>query len=231
MFCEYYYFFRQKKKRLLKKRSPLGRQRTSPPSSVGHALCFPLLLCVIFAATTQSVPPRIAPTTSYATSAASPDMSGPAARLSEPSVSHTSNQGFPEFPSQDLPARDWEFEQSTRLHSEPIPPGVQGKLKSCLPYWKNELKATNFVIDTIEHGYKIPFSHVPPQFYARNNKSSLNHSEFVESAIADLLVKRCAIEVASRPHCCNPLTVSEGKKTAFGFRSTSPESICYEIQV
>lgn len=85
-------------------------------------------------------------------------------------------------------------------------------MKQCLSFWKNDLKASKFIIDVIEFGYKIPFISVPPQFFAKNNRSSLNHPEFVESAISDLLIKRCIVETEVQPYCCNPLTVSEGKK-------------------
>lgn len=93
-----------------------------------------------------------------------------------------------------------------------LPPGVKGRLKRSYNFWKSELKATPFILDIINEGYKLPFDIFPPQFYAKNNRSSLNHSEFVETAIADLLKRQCVVEVKSRPTCCNPLTVAEGKK-------------------
>ena len=96
--------------------------------------------------------------------------------------------------------------------SLPPPSGVQGKLRLCLSFWKTDLRASKFVTDTIEYGYKIPFDTVPPPFYSRNNKSSLDHPDFVEGAISELIQNRCAVEVQQRPYCCNPLTVAQGKK-------------------
>ena len=79
-------------------------------------------------------------------------------------------------------------------------------------FWKEELNATPFILGVVEHGYKIPFITAPPAFYAKNNTSSLDHPVFVEGAIDELLRNRCVVEVPHRPHCCNPLTVAQGKK-------------------
>ena len=46
----------------------------------------------------------------------------------------------------------------------------------------------------------------------KNNISSLNHAQFVETTIADLIQKQYIVELESQPYCCNPLTVAEGKK-------------------
>ena len=51
------------------------------------------------------------------------------------------------------------------------------------------LTASDFVLDIIESGYNIPFVFTPPPFYAKNNRSSLDHPNFVESAIAELMLK------------------------------------------
>jgi hypothetical protein len=60
---------------------------------------------------------------------------------------------------------------------------VVGRLTSCLPFWRGTLKANQFVLDIIEHGYTIPFIEEPPSAYAANNKSALNHPVFVREAI------------------------------------------------
>jgi hypothetical protein len=128
----------------------------------------------------------------------------PIAHHSEPPVNPPDNQ------AQEPPSRNWEFSENVDLHQAPS--GVKGKLKQCLTFWKNELKANKFVVNVIDEGYKIPFICVPPPFYAKNNKSSIDHPEFVETAIAELLENRCVIQVQNRPYCCNPLTVAAGKK-------------------
>lgn len=79
-------------------------------------------------------------------------------------------------------------------------------------YWERTLCAPFFVLSIIKNGYCLPFSSVPPAFFARNNRSSLQHRDFVESEIANCLKKSYIIEVDAPPHCVNPLTVAEGKK-------------------
>ena len=53
---------------------------------------------------------------------------------------------------------------------------------------------------------------MPPAFFARNNRSSLLHRDFVESEITNCLKKSYILEVDTPPHCVNPLTVAVGKK-------------------
>ena len=65
------------------------------------------------------------------------------------------------------------------------------------------------MLNIIKHGYILPFSSVPPPFYAKNNSSSLKHHDFVDKAILELVGKRLVKEVAHRPYRCNPLTVTE----------------------
>ena len=141
---------------------------------------------------------------------ASPGTFVPTAPLSGPSDDHSP----PRPPSQHLkvPLSSTRSKQHAESSSVFPPVGVRGKLKPRLPFWEKDLKASPFVLDVIEHGYKIPFVTTPPPCCLKNNKSSLDHAEFVESAISDLLQNRCAVEVPTQPYCCNPLTVAEGKK-------------------
>jgi len=76
-------------------------------------------------------------------------------------------------------------------------------------FWKNDLKASQYILDIITDGYVIPLIQHPPSFYAKNNKSSLKHQNFVDEAIHNLLQNNCIEELTSRPYCCNPLTVAE----------------------
>ena len=91
---------------------------------------------------------------------------------------------------------------------------VKGRLFDSYDFWK-EINAYPFILDVIKNGYKIPFYSTPPSVFLPNNRSSLNHGDFVESAIHDLLVRGLVIECSSRPIVVNPLTVSiqsNGKK-------------------
>ena len=70
------------------------------------------------------------------------------------------------------------------------------------------MRASNFILSIIEHGYKIPFTADPPPFAAKNNKSSLDHPAFVDKALKDLIANGCIEAVDAEPYCCNPLTVA-----------------------
>ena len=63
-------------------------------------------------------------------------------------------------------------------------------------------------MNMVRFGYRLPFSALPPPFYAKNNLSSLSHTAFVEESISDLLAKKCILQVYGPPHSVSPLTVS-----------------------
>ena len=61
----------------------------------------------------------------------------------------------------------------------------------------------------------MPFYSNPASVCLPNNKSALNHAEFVDTAILDLLAKGLVEETPDAPFVVNPLTVSvqsNGKK-------------------
>ena len=65
----------------------------------------------------------------------------------------------------------------------------------------------------IEGLYYSLFDHVPYHF--RNNKSAFAHSNFVESAITEIISSGSVVECLSAPLVVNPLSVSiqsSGKK-------------------
>jgi hypothetical protein len=88
---------------------------------------------------------------------------------------------------------------------------VVGRLKACLPFWADTLKTSAFMLGIIREGYTISFVSEPPPFYAANNKSALQHPQFVAEEIEKLLIAGVMRELATAPYGCNPLTVSAGK--------------------
>ena len=90
--------------------------------------------------------------------------------------------------------------------------GVKGRLKSLLNFWVEALDASDFVLDMIRRGYRLPFAQYPSQCFLKNNRSALQHPEFVAKAITELLSNGCIVEHVVPPFCANPLTVAEGKK-------------------
>ncbi|VDI40303.1 Hypothetical predicted protein [Mytilus galloprovincialis] len=102
----------------------------------------------------------------------------------------------------------FEYEKSFQSAS------VKGRLKEHFNYWQ-DIDTNTFVLDIIKNGYSIPFITSPPVMFNENNKSAYNNAEFVSEAITDLLRNNCIVQVKSRPHVVNPLTVSvqsSGKK-------------------
>ena len=72
------------------------------------------------------------------------------------------------------------------------------------------MRANNFVLNTLEYGYKIPFKASPPSFAkGRNNLSSLAYPKFVEKEIEDLLHFGFIKETKEPPFVINLLTVAD----------------------
>ena len=80
-------------------------------------------------------------------------------------------------------------------------------MKTSLSFWKN-INTSEFIIDIIKSGYTIPFVNEPENIILKNNKSALDHTEFVEKAIKELSDANLIREESSRHHVVNPLTVS-----------------------
>ena len=47
--------------------------------------------------------------------------------------------------------------------------------------------ASDFVLDMIRRGYRLPFAEYPSQCFLKNNSSALEYSEVVAEAISELL--------------------------------------------
>lgn len=91
---------------------------------------------------------------------------------------------------------------------------VKGRLAKHLDFWI-KIGASDFIIDTIQNGYVIPFSEPPVSMFLRNNISAITNEEFVGQAISDLLDSGCVHEIPFKPFVVNPLSVvtnSSGKK-------------------
>ena len=63
---------------------------------------------------------------------------------------------------------------------------VKGNLKKNLEFWKS-IGAPNFILTTIENGYKLPLASFPVATRLRNNKSARLHADFVDQAVLELV--------------------------------------------
>ncbi|CAC5399734.1 unnamed protein product [Mytilus coruscus] len=82
-----------------------------------------------------------------------------------------------------LHEQDYEYENS---HKDKYPFYV-GSLYKNFSFWKEILKANNFVLNVISSGYLIPFYENTSSARFNNNTSAFNHSVFAERAINKLL--------------------------------------------
>ena len=71
---------------------------------------------------------------------------------------------------------------------------VRGRLKAHIAFWER-IDAPEFMLDTIRHGYKIPFLHEPTRMIMTNNNSAHVYRDFVEEAIQELLASSRISEV------------------------------------
>ena len=93
---------------------------------------------------------------------------------------------------------------------------VKGRLRVNISFWES-IGASQFILNVIRDGYKIPFYYTPSSVHLLNNKSALqlHNAESVASAITELLKVGSVVECQSPPVVVNPLSVSvqpNGKK-------------------
>ena len=87
-------------------------------------------------------------------------------------------------------------------------PSVRGRLRiECIDFWRS-LEVSQFILNVIIQGYKIPFFHLPTPFSKANNASARNNSTFVTEAVNDLLKLNLVEEIFCAPDIINPLSVS-----------------------
>ena len=106
--------------------------------------------------------------------------------------------------------RHWEFEKSEGYQIT----CVKGRLKENISFWRDVLKAPTPVLNWIEDGYKLPLITEPPAHMQANQPAAIEHREFVNEAVADLLRNGCVKKVVAAPHVCSLLSVvcnAEGK--------------------
>ena len=82
-----------------------------------------------------------------------------------------------------------------------------GSLREHVDFWSNSIRASDFIINTIVEGYRIPFFDLPENFYIPNRSSAFKFKDFVNEAISELIERGCVQEVLNPPKFINPLHV------------------------
>ena len=60
-------------------------------------------------------------------------------------------------------------------------------LKEHVDFWSNFTCASDFIINTIVEGHRIPFFDLPENFIIPNKSSALKFKDFVNEAISELI--------------------------------------------
>ncbi len=97
-----------------------------------------------------------------------------------------------------------EFKKSPNERSYP---STIGRLKAHGSFWR-QIGAPQFILNVVCSGYVIPFLNEPPGSFSDNNRSALDHVDFVTDAISELVRLGTAVQVDDRPYIVNPLSVS-----------------------
>ena len=86
-------------------------------------------------------------------------------------------------------------------------PTVRGRLKLCFDFW-HSIGTSQFILNVIRQGYKIPFFEFSTPFFKANDDSALSNSSFVSKAVNELLHANLVYEIFCVPGTVNPLSVS-----------------------
>ena len=84
---------------------------------------------------------------------------------------------------------------------------VRNRLKDNISLWRT-IGASDFILDVIGNGYKLPLITTPSITFCCNNRSAILNADFVSEAIQDLLDRALIEKCNYSPLVVNPLTVS-----------------------
>ena len=98
-----------------------------------------------------------------------------------------------------------------KLSTDSRVPGRIGK-PEYFDYWRDTLKASDYILSVLQEGYKFPFDAIPPESYCRNNKSFLQNRDFGYAELLRLEALGCITRVSSKPYLVLPLSVVFSKK-------------------
>ena len=82
-----------------------------------------------------------------------------------------------------------------------------GSLREHVDFWSNSIRASDFIINTIVEGYRIPFFDLPENFVIPNRSSAFNFKDFVNEAISELIERGCVKKALIPTKFINPLHV------------------------
>ena len=72
-------------------------------------------------------------------------------------------------------------------------------------FWTDNLKASPWVLSTLENGYEIPFENLPTDYEEENNASAKHNMKEVRKIVADMIKENIVKVVSKKPKCVSPL--------------------------
>ena len=79
-------------------------------------------------------------------------------------------------------------------------------------FWKETLKAPDFVLQTLRDGYRLPLKDYPPGGIVCNNRLALNERAFCKAELTRLEALGCIKKVEKRLYLVLPISVVFSKK-------------------
>ena len=89
---------------------------------------------------------------------------------------------------------------------------MHGRLRKCMGFWR-EMGASQWVLDILESGCRLPFVKKPPVGVKRNQSSCKEHEQFAGEAVAALVQCGSVVTVKEGDlECISPLGVVKGAR-------------------
>lgn len=90
------------------------------------------------------------------------------------------------------------------VNREQFIPGSIHK-KEVYEFWREELRASDWVLKTLRDGYSIPFNEEPEPYQEKNNKSARDNMEIVREIVLEMIDLGIVQTTVSQPYCASPL--------------------------
>ncbi len=72
-------------------------------------------------------------------------------------------------------------------------------------FWKEDLKSSDWILNTLKDGYKIPITEVPGPYEEKNNATVLQNMKKVRGLVGEIITMGVVKVVKEKPHCVSPL--------------------------
>ena len=95
---------------------------------------------------------------------------------------------------------------TSQSRASKILPAFKESCAQFFPFWRDVVRASEFVPDIIQNDYKILFRKSPLPYSIGNRSSALHQRSFVQGPISELLRRGCIRKTPVYPQFCNHYT-------------------------